>query len=117
MKAKLERDRQKRQMVLKYEKNRQELKATVLDITKSETVRKKALKRLQKLPRNSATSRIKNRCILTGRSAAVYRIFKLSRIALRKKALEGYLPGVEKASWLFEAKASMQKGGFCVAKA
>jgi small subunit ribosomal protein S14 len=99
MKAKQERDRQKRQLVLKYDKNRQELKARSRDMTQPEAVRKQALQLLQNLPRNSAPSRVKNRCILTGRSGAVYRIFKLSRIALRKKALEGYLPGVHKASW------------------
>jgi small subunit ribosomal protein S14 len=100
MKAKLERDRQKRKLVQKYEKIRQELKAKASDLTLPEDIRRNALQRLQALPRNSASSRIKNRCILTGRRAAVYRIFKLSRIALRKKALEGYLPGVHKASWL-----------------
>jgi small subunit ribosomal protein S14 len=51
------------------------------------------------MPRNGAKIRIRNRCEMTGRSRAVYRRFKLSRIALRKMASEGMIPGVTKSSW------------------
>ena len=36
---------------------------------------------------------------LTGRPRAVYRKFKLSRLALRELASSGALPGVVKSSW------------------
>jgi small subunit ribosomal protein S14 len=39
------------------------------------------------------------RCELTGRDRGVYRKFRLSRIMLRKLALEGKIPGLRKASW------------------
>ena len=39
------------------------------------------------------------RCELTGRSLSVYRKFRVSRIMLRKLALEGKIPGMRKASW------------------
>jgi small subunit ribosomal protein S14 len=39
------------------------------------------------------------RCELTGRSRGVYRKFRISRIMLRKLALEGKIPGMRKASW------------------
>ena len=48
---------------------------------------------------NSSITRIKNLCILTGGSKSVYRLFKISRIQLRKLASEGFLPGVSKYSW------------------
>lgn len=48
---------------------------------------------------NSSICRIKNLCILTGRSRSVYRFFKISRIQLRKYASEGFLPGLSKYSW------------------
>jgi len=51
------------------------------------------------LPRNSAPSRIRNRCVLSGRPRAYYRKFKLSRIALRDLASSGQIPGMVKASW------------------
>ena len=48
---------------------------------------------------NSSITRLKNICILTGRSRSIYRLFKISRIQLRKLASEGFLPGVSKYSW------------------
>jgi small subunit ribosomal protein S14 len=39
------------------------------------------------------------RCEITGRSRGVYRKFRMSRIMLRKLALEGKVPGMRKASW------------------
>jgi small subunit ribosomal protein S14 len=39
------------------------------------------------------------RCLVCGRSRAVYRKFKLCRICFRNMALEGKIPGVRKASW------------------
>jgi len=54
---------------------------------------------LQKLPRNSAPNRIKNRCSISGRSRGYLRAFGLSRIQFRILAREGKIPGVKKASW------------------
>jgi small subunit ribosomal protein S14 len=54
---------------------------------------------LQNLPRNSAPTRLHNRCNVTGRPRGYIRKFGLSRIAFRELALEGKIPGVVKASW------------------
>ena len=54
---------------------------------------------LMKLPRDASPTRIRSLCALTGRSRAVYRKFKLSRIMLRELALQGKIPGMRKASW------------------
>lgn len=43
--------------------------------------------------------RYRNRCKLCGRPKGYYRKFGLCRICFRKLALEGYVPGVKKASW------------------
>lgn len=56
-------------------------------------------KLLHNLPRNSSKVRIRNRCIITGRSRGIYRIFMISRILIRKMASEGKLPGIIKSSW------------------
>ncbi len=48
---------------------------------------------------NSSITRIKNICVLTGRSKSVYRLFKISRIQLRKLESECLLPCVSKYSW------------------
>ena len=55
--------------------------------------------KMAELPRNANPTRIRNRCELTGRSRAVYRRYKLSRIALRDLASVGLIPGVTKSSW------------------
>ena len=54
---------------------------------------------LQQLPRDASPTRVRSVCALTGRSRAVYRKFKISRLMLRKLALEGKIPGMRKASW------------------
>ena len=59
----------------------------------------KIQKKLQKLPRNSAPTRLRNRCWLTGRSRGYYRTFGLSRHVLREMAHDCLLPGVKKSSW------------------
>ena len=55
--------------------------------------------KIQKLPRNSAKIRIRNRCWKTGRPRGYYRDFGLSRHVLREMAHQCLLPGVRKASW------------------
>ncbi len=54
---------------------------------------------LQKLPRNSAKTRIRNRCWKTGRPRGFFRDFGLSRNVLREMAHQCLLPGVTKSSW------------------
>jgi len=54
---------------------------------------------IQKLPRNSAKTRIRNRCWKTGRPRGVFRDFGLSRHVLREMAHQCLLPGVTKSSW------------------
>jgi small subunit ribosomal protein S14 len=54
---------------------------------------------LAQLPRDSSPTRSHRRCELTGRSKAVLRKFKVSRIMLRELALAGKIPGLKKASW------------------
>ena len=55
--------------------------------------------KLSKIPRNASKVRIRNRCVLTGRSRGVYRKFKLSRIVFRELASIGHIPGITKSSW------------------
>lgn len=55
--------------------------------------------KLASLSRNGAKNRVRNRCELTGRPRSFHGKFSLCRIALRKLASEGQLPGVVKSSW------------------
>ena len=55
--------------------------------------------KLAELPRNSSKTRIRNRCLVTGRPRAYYRKLKMSRIALRQLGSAGKIPGLVKSSW------------------
>lgn len=58
-----------------------------------------AVVKLQKMPRDASPIRVRNRCSQTGRPRGFVRKFGISRVALRKLALEGQIPGVVKSSW------------------
>ena len=83
----------------KFYKKRNDLKKIIMNKKLSLDERFVAQQKLSKLPRNSAKSRVRNRCQITGRPHAVYRKLKISRIALRKLGLEGKIPGMIKSSW------------------
>lgn len=89
----------RKKLVAQYAKRREELKAAAIDPKRVPEEREEAARQLRKLPRNSSATRVRNRCAMTGRPRGYYRKFGLSRIALRDLALQGYLPGVIKASW------------------
>ena len=54
---------------------------------------------LSRLPRNSSSIRLHNRCKITGRPKGYIRQFGISRIQFREMASAGLIPGVKKASW------------------
>ena len=78
---------------------RKVLKKIIMNKKLSLDERFKAQQKLSNLPRNSAKTRVMNRCQITGRPHGVYRKLKISRIALRKLGLEGKIPGMVKSSW------------------
>ena len=80
-------------------KKRQALKKIIMNKNLTLEERFKAQQKLSSLPRNSAKSRVMNRCQITGRPHGVYRKLKISRIALRQLGLQGKIPGMVKSSW------------------
>jgi small subunit ribosomal protein S14 len=52
-----------------------------------------------KLNQNSSKTRLKKRCILTGRSKGLVNPFNISRIRLRELISDGMIPGVKRSSW------------------
>src|SRR5215475_11584574 len=95
----VEKNKRREKMAKQYAAKRANLKAMAVDDKLSPEERFAARLKLAKLPRNSSPTRIRNRCEMTGRPRAVYRKFKLSRLALRELAALGSLPGVVKSSW------------------
>ena len=98
-KSMIEREKKRQRLVEQYAAKRAALKEIANDQEKPMEERFKARLKLAKLPRNSAPSRLHNRCQLTGRPHAYYRKLKVSRIALRELGSQGLIPGLVKSSW------------------
>lgn len=97
-KGMIERERRRQKLVQKFLEKRIELK-TRLKSAESLEEKLSLNRELQKLPRNSSPVRVRNRCMLTGRSRGYFRDFGLSRHCLREMAHQCLLPGVTKSSW------------------
>ena len=95
----IEKNKRRMKLAKQYAGRRARLKAIAADKTLAPEERFAARLKLAELPRNAAPVRVRNRCELTGRPRAVYRKFKLSRIALRELASTGQIPGMVKSSW------------------
>ncbi|MBI3896735.1 MAG: 30S ribosomal protein S14 [Gammaproteobacteria bacterium] len=95
----IERDKRRKALSVKFAVRRAELREACKNIKLSPEERDAAMIKLQKLPRDSANTRIRNRCQLTGRPRGYYRKFGLARNELRKVMMRGDAPGVVKASW------------------
>ncbi|MEE2525203.1 30S ribosomal protein S14 [Hyphobacterium sp. HN65] len=95
----VERNRKRQKMAERYAAKRAELKTIARDQSKPVEERFAAQLKLAQLPRNSAPTRIRNRCEVTGRPRGFYRKLKMSRIALRELASSGFIPGMVKSSW------------------
>ncbi|HYC99881.1 MAG TPA: 30S ribosomal protein S14 [Phycisphaerales bacterium] len=95
----IERNKKRQKLADKFAAKRAELKAVLANPATTDEEFYAAQKKLQKLPRNSAKERIRNRCSLSGRPRGFIRRFGVSRITLRELALSGKIPGVTKSSW------------------
>ena len=97
-KSMLEREKKRQKLVEKYKKKREKL---LIDFSQSRNFEEKILihHKLEKLPKNSSKTRLRNRCWKTGRPRGFYRDFGLCRNMLREMGHQGLLPGLTKSSW------------------
>lgn len=94
----IEREKKRIKLHKKYASKRSSL-LKKYQIEDSFNVKLELHSKLQKLPRNSAKTRIRNRCWKTGRPRGFFRDFGVSRHVLREMAHQCLLPGVTKSSW------------------
>ena len=95
----VEKNEKRRRLVKQFAAKRKRLKAITQDKKIAMEERFTAQIKLSAMPRNSAKTRIRNRCEITGRPRAFYRKLKVSRMALRDLANQGLIPGMTKSSW------------------
>ena len=93
------RNSKRKNLVQKYQQVRNDLKVITHEFYVRGEIPWEALHKIQLLPRNSSPTRLLSRCRLCGRPHAVYKKFGMCRLCLRKHAMQGYIPGLTKASW------------------
>ena len=92
-------DSNRRQLYKTQELKRTGFKLIINSLSLSPLTRLESTQKLHNLARSGSITRVRNRCVLTGRGRGVYRIPRLSRITFRELASRGVLPGVSKDSW------------------
>ncbi|MEO0769897.1 MAG: 30S ribosomal protein S14 [Cyanobacteria bacterium J06649_4] len=97
-KSMVARQKKREKLVAKYADKREAL-LKEFEAAPNQAQKLEIHRKIQQLPRNSAPTRLKNRCWKTGRPRGYYRDFGLCRNALREMAHQGLLPGVVKSSW------------------
>lgn len=98
-KSMIAREKKRALLSKKYQKARLALKETILSVHSSEDERAAAETKLQHMPRDASLSRRRFRCRLCGRSRAYNRLTGLCRIHMRHAVMNGFVPGMHKASW------------------
>lgn len=98
-KSMIAREEKRKQLAKKFIAKRNALKEIIRNPNSTFDEKESAIIQLQKLPRDSSMSRVRNRCNITGRPHGYYRKFGLSRNKLREATMRGDVPGLVKASW------------------
>ncbi|XP_062509819.1 small ribosomal subunit protein uS14-like [Corticium candelabrum] len=93
------RDVRRRQTVAKHAPKRLRLKSIAECRLLPEELRQRAARELHEMPRDGSITRIRNRCVLTGRPRGVLTDFRLCRHAFRRLADSSQLPGITRSSW------------------
>ena len=95
----INKNERRKKLVKKFAGRYAKLRAIADDESKDDTERLIARLKMAEIPRNANPTRVRNRCMVTGRSRAVYRKFQLSRIMMRELGNMGLIPGLTKSSW------------------
>lgn len=99
MKVLLLKDKKRRKLFEVYEGKKLIFKYLVANNNLNFNIRKDAYYNLILCPLNSSLVRIRNRCLISNRARGVLKLFKVSRSFFKSLALNGYFPGIKKASW------------------
>ena len=94
----IQRENKRERLIAKHMAKRESIKEELKNANSFQE-RLSLYKKFESVPRNSAPSRHRNRCWVTGRSRGFYKDFGLSRHVLREMANDGLIPGLKKSSW------------------
>jgi ribosomal protein S14 len=92
-------DKKKRNNFLITENEKLRLKSIIYNRMLSKQVRILYSYKLTSFSKSNSIVQIKNRCLISNRGQAIYRIFHLSRITLKEFISLNKLAGIRKSSW------------------
>jgi small subunit ribosomal protein S14 len=99
MKSLVQKDKQFRTFVKKFERKRLILKSIIKNTYLIDLVKWNAILKLTELPLNSSKVYITNRCTLTGRRKYINKFYRFSRIEFLKLARSGNISNLRKSTW------------------
>lgn len=99
MKKTIKKNKKQRLLFQYFELRKLSIKAIIYNKELPFSIRTKIQQKNFRFDLNSSITRIKNRCILTGRARSISKMFKLSRLQFRLLASNNFLPGVHKYNW------------------
>lgn len=92
-------DDKKRALYAQHEIEKRQYKAIMYNMSFPIDIRFQASLALSDMSRHASITRLRNRCIITGRSRGVYRRYRISRIKIRDLITQNKIPGLRKSSW------------------
>ena len=95
----INKNERRKKLVKKHAAKYAKLRAIADNTSLDDSERLIARLKMAEIPRNANPTRVRNRCITTGRPRGYYRKFGLCRVELRDLANKGMIPGVTKSSW------------------
>jgi small subunit ribosomal protein S14 len=99
MKNLVQKDKQFRSIVKKFERKRLILKSIIKNTYLTDLVKWNAILKLTQLPSNSSKVYITNRCIFTGRRKYINKFYRFSRIEFLKLTRSGNISNLRKSTW------------------
>ena len=82
-----------------HERERLQLRAITRNKILPEIVQQKARNMMSEQPKDACVTRVRNRCVATGRPRGVLREYRLCRMKFRQLADFGMLSGLTRSSW------------------
>jgi small subunit ribosomal protein S14 len=99
MKNLVQKDKQFRMDVKKFERKRLIFKSIIKNTYLADIVRWNAVLKFTQLPSNSSKVYLTNRCALTGRRKYINKFYRFSRIEFLKLARSGTISNLRKSTW------------------
>lgn len=94
------RDVQRRRILQQHAEERNRITSIFRNDILPQELKEAARAQIQKVPRDSAITRVNRRCSITGRGRGIFHQFRVSRMVFRPEADYNRISGVQRAHWI-----------------